>query len=321
MSSPGERRLEVEHLSAFQYALPVRGSVMLLRLRPREEMGQRLLRFDLDIDPRADPSAAIDAFDNVCHMVNVHREHDRSSVRSRSHVVTAPAPKLPQSMEPDAWDELIRLANPVRYWEFLNPSRFVRYGPMLDSFASTCNIGICPDPLATLLETGRALRAAFTYVPGSTEVDSPMEKILETRRGVCQDYTHVMLALGRSWGIPSRYVSGYLHLEGMPGEQIPEGASHAWAEFLLPEIGWLGIDPTNDCIADHRHVRVAVGRDYADAAPTRGTLFGGGQAGLEVRVRVAESGEPAVSGEGRTEPANLMRMGPGSGTAARGADQ
>ena len=129
----------------------------------------------------------------------------------------------------------------------------------------------------------------------------PWKRILETRRGVCQDYTHVMIALGRTWGIPSRYVSGYLHLEGAAGEQTPEGASHSWAEFLLPDIGWLGIDPTNDCVADHRHVRVAVGRDYADAAPTRGTLFGGGAAELEVRVKVVESGEPGHAGR-RTAP-------------------
>ena len=250
MNTPGDHRLEIEHLSVFHYAEPVRGSVMLLRLQPREDQGQRLLEFDLDIEPLAEPGGTLDAFGNVCHLVNVHREHDRSSVRSRARVVTAPAPKLPERMEPEVWDELSRMADPVLHWEYLNPSRFVYRGPMLDAFADERGIGPGADPLATLLETGRALRAAFTYTPGSTAVDSPMESILETRRGVCQDYTHVMIALGRSWGIPSRYVSGYLHLEGVAGEQTPEGASHSWAEFLLPEIGWFGIDPTNDCVAD-----------------------------------------------------------------------
>ena len=114
------------------------------------------------------------------------------------------------------------------------------------------------------------LHATFRYELGSTEVDSPIKSILETGRGVCQDYTHVMIAIARSWGIPSRYVSGYLHLEGVTGEQALAGVSHSWAEFLLPDLGWIGIDPTNDTLTDHRHVRVAVGRDYADAEPTRG---------------------------------------------------
>ena len=321
MNTPGDHRLEIEHLSVFHYAEPVRGSVMLLRLQPREDQGQRLLEFDLDIEPLAEPGGTLDAFGNVCHLVNVHREHDRSSVRSRARVVTAPAPKLPERMEPEVWDELSRMADPVRHWEYLNPSRFVHRSPMLDAFADECGIGSGADPLANLLEAGRALRAAFTYTPGSTAVDSPIESILETRRGVCQDYTHVMIALGRSWGIPSRYVSGYLHLEGVAGEQTPEGASHSWAEFLLPEIGWFGIDPTNDCVADHRHVRVAVGRDYADAAPTRGTLFGGGQAELEVRVKVTREGEQSRGPVEHALRSDFGSVSQAAGTAIRGGDQ
>ena len=321
MSASGERRLEVEHLSSFHYEEPVRGSVMLLRLQPREDHGQRLLGFSLEIEPLAEPTGTRDAFGNVCHLVNVHREHFRSTVRSRALVVTAPAPTLPERMAADAWGELARMADPVRYWEYLSPSLFVHPGPVLDSFAEARAIAPSSDPLTTLLETGRALHAAFTYTPGSTAVDSPMERILETRRGVCQDYTHVMIALGRSWGIPSRYVSGYLHLEGAAGEQTPEGASHSWAEFLLPEIGWFGIDPTNDCIADHRHVRIAVGRDYADAAPTRGTLFGGGEAKLEVRVKVAGEGEHRTGAESHAERADLRSLAPVPGTALRGGDQ
>ena len=321
MNAPVRRHFEVEHLSVFRYSEPVRGSVMLLRLHPRDEENQRLLEFRLDIAPAAEAAAMRDAFGNVCHLFNVHREHRETSVRSRARVDSADAPPLPRRMEGDAWAELSRLAAPVRYWEYLSASRFARPGPLLDAFAASRGIARGPDPLETLLETAHALRAAFHYMPGSTAVDSPMERILETRRGVCQDYTHVMIALGRAWGIPSRYVSGYLHLEGAAGEQTPEGASHSWAEFLLPDIGWLGIDPTNDCVADHRHVRVAVGRDYADAAPTRGTLFGGGEADLEVRVKVVESGEPATPGEGRPEAANMVSMGLASSAPDRGGDQ
>ena len=315
------RQFQVEHLSAFRYAEPARGSVMLLRLRPREDNGQRLLAFSLDVDPLAVPVASQDAFGNVCHLVNVHREHRRSSVRSRIRVETAFAPSLPARMEPDAWEALAREADPVRYWEYLNPSRFARSSPALEAFAAARGLAPGPDLLATLLETGSALHAAFTYVPGATEADSPIERILETGRGVCQDYTHVMIALARSWGVPSRYVSGYLHLEGAPGEQTPEGASHSWAEFLLPEIGWLGIDPTNDSVAGHRHIRIAVGRDYYDVAPTRGVFFGGGEAQCEVRVTVVEGDEPAPPGPPRTERLALRSTAPAPGAVLRGGDQ
>ncbi len=321
MNAPGGRQLDVEHLSVFHYEEAARGSVMLLRLEPREDQGQRRLEFGLEIEPLAEPAAVPDPFGNGCHLFNVHREHRRLSVRSRARVVSAPAPRVPERMEPDAWDELSRSADPVRWWEYLEPSRFVRGGPLLDAFASEHGIEPGPDPLASLLEMGRALRRAFTYTPGSTAVDSPMEGVLKTRRGVCQDYTHVMLALGRTWGIPSRYVSGYLHLEGAAGEQTPEGASHSWGEFLLPGIGWFGIDPTNDCVADHRHVRVAVGRDYADAAPTRGTLFGGGTVDLEVRVKVAEVGETPPSIAPRAARPDLLSIAPVPGTPGRGGDQ
>ena len=99
------------------------------------------------------------------------------------------------------------------------------------------------------------------------------------------------------------------------------GASHAWAEFLLPDIGWLGIDPTNDTLADHRHIRVAVGRDYADAAPTRGTVFGGGETALEVRVSVVDGEESAPVWEPHTEQANLSDVSSTSGASQTGTNQ
>ena len=170
-------------------------------------------------------------------------------------------------------------------------------------------------------EAAGALHAAFRYEPGSTAVDSPIEHILETGSGVCQDYTHVMIAIARGWGIPGRYVSGYLHREGAAGEQSPEGASHAWAEFLLPDLGWVGFDPTNDTLADHRHVRVAVGRDYADAAPTRGVVFGGGESRLEVRVTVTGGGEPEPAVAAHSERPCLRDVTPAPAVARAGADQ
>ena len=321
MSGDTSRRFLVEHLSDFRYEKPAQGSLMVLRLHPRADGGQRVASFALEIEPAAAPIAFQDPFGNACHLFNVHRTHEHTVVKSRAEVETAPAPDLPDRLGGDAWAALAEAAPPLAYWEFLTPSRFARPSPALAAFVEAKDLSRGGDPLSSLLELGRALHAAFRYEPGSTAVDSPIEHILETGRGVCQDYTHVMIAIARSWGIPSRYVSGYLHREGAPGEQTPEGASHAWAEFLLPDLGWFGIDPTNDTIADHRHVRIALGRDYADAAPTRGAVFGGGESRLDVAVRVAEGGEPDPVAAPRAERPFLSDATPAPAVPQAGADQ
>ena len=321
MSRDTSRRFLVEHLSDFRYEQPAQGSLMVLRLHPRADGGQRVAAFALEIDPAAAPIAFQDPFGNVCHLFNVHRSHEHTTVKSRAEVETAPAPDLPDRLGGDAWAALAEVAPPLAYWEFLAPSQFARSSPALEAFADANGLRKGGDPLSSLLELGRTLHGAFRYEPGSTAVDSPIEHIMETGSGVCQDYTHVMIAIARSWGIPSRYVSGYLHREGAPGEQTPEGASHAWAEFLLPDLGWFGIDPTNDTIADHRHVRIAIGRDYADAAPTRGAVFGGGESRLDVVVRVAEGDEPEPAIAPRPERPFISDATPTPAVPQAGADQ
>ena len=158
--------------------------------------------------------------------------------------------------------------------------------PALASFVDGNGIKRRDDPLRDLLRLSDTLHNSFHYVPGSTSAASPIEHILESRRGVCQDYAHVMITIARSWGIPARYVSGYLHIIGPDGEEAQENATHAWVECLLPELGWVGFDPVNKSVSDERHVRIAVGRDYQDVSPTRGVYRGGGQTRLEVNVQV-----------------------------------
>ncbi len=302
------RRLAVEHVSEFRYREPVRGRVLVLRLRPRQNENLRLLDFDLEVDPGAAPVPFEDSFGNACHLVTIHREHRSIVVRSSS-LVEVLAPSDPTGRARTAsWDDLRKAADPVEYWEFLNPSRLVFPCAALDSLTDARGIRPGADPLSSLRETASALHEAFAYEPGTTAVDSSVEHILETGRGVCQDYTHVMLAIARSWGIPSRYVSGYLENEG-DGQSVAS-ASHAWAEFLIPGRGWVGVDPTNDSLADHRHVPIAVGRDYFDAAPIRGAIFGGGASSLAVRVSVVESEGPGGGEPVRTERRSLDHATP-----------
>ncbi|WP_255603911.1 transglutaminase family protein [Oscillochloris sp. ZM17-4] len=137
----------------------------------------------------------------------------------------------------------------------------------------------------------------FAYAPQTTTVDSPIDEALAKRKGVCQDFAHIMIALVRPLGIPCRYVSGYLYHRVEDHDRSERDASHAWVEALLPGLGWVGFDPTNNLIARDRHIRVAVGRDYADVPPTKGVYRGRAESSLEVGVKVVPT-EAFIPDEG-----------------------
>ena len=302
------RRFSITHDSVFSYEEAIPECVMLARLCPFNDRGQRLRGFGIRIEPEATPVAFEDGFGNLCHLFSVHRRHERATLRSTAQVETTDRPAMPERLEEADWDRLAEAARSPALWTWLAPSRFARPSPALDTFVARHGIRPGSDPLSSLLEASGMLSRLFTYAPGATAVDSGIDVILESGEGVCQDYTHVMLAIARSWGVPSRYVSGYLHLEGASGEQTPQDATHAWAEFWLPELGWLGLDPTNDTPADHRHVRIAQGRDYADAAPTRGVVFGGGTAEVIATVTVDELDQAAPPSRRAPDPTGQPRM-------------
>jgi transglutaminase-like putative cysteine protease len=133
---------------------------------------------------------------------------------------------------------------------------------------------------------------SFEYEVGVTEVDSPIDVALAEKRGVCQDFAHIVIAVARSWGIPARYVSGYLHHRRKNQDRSGEDATHAWIEAYLPSLGWVGLDPTNDIMAGDRHIRVAVGRDYSDVPPARGTFKGAAESELAIAVSVEPTQAP-----------------------------
>ena len=279
-------RYEIEHVSRYFYDIPVRHSVMSLCLTPHDDGGQRLLRFSLSIDPSASINSETDSYGNTKHVLNIHRQHQFLEITARSTVETTPPPPLPSSLSPSAWEEIHREHASLAHWDFTHDSPFVRPSPTLTDFVERAGINPTADPLESMSLLSDNLYHSLQYVPGSTSAISPIEHALESGQGVCQDYAHIMLAIARSWGIPARYVSGYLYVAGKDGEQARTSASHAWVECLFPHIGWVGFDPTNHCLADQRHVRVAVGRDYQDVSPVRGVLQGGGGVRMEVEVRM-----------------------------------
>lgn len=161
-------------------------------------------------------------------------------------------------------------------------------------------MGLCPGQLSgrPLLDAARDLTRRiyqdFTYDPHFTTVATPLDQVLENRRGVCQDFAHLAIGCLRSMGLAARYISGYLETIPPPGQPRMEGAdaSHAWLAVYLPTLGWVEFDPTNDCMPGEQHITLAWGRDYGDVVPLKGIMSGGGSHELEVGVDVKRSGSP-----------------------------
>ena len=283
----GAVRYCIKHTSRYVYSSPVSKSAMTLCFRPREDDGQSLLSFEIETIPAISLTSETDYFGNIKHFLIVHQPHELLEITALSTVEPGPKEPLPESLAPETWAEIQAWRDSVEYWDFMHPSRFARSCPELSDFMSGHGLDKAEgDPLSALVHLTGTLYEAFQYVPGSTSAVSPIEHILESGKGVCQDYAHVMISIARSWGVPSRYVSGYLYVEDDAGRPIPAAAGHAWVECRLPGLGWVGFDPTNNWIVGSQHVRVAVGRDYHDVAPTRGIFRGGGDTRLEVEVRM-----------------------------------
>ncbi|MCY3791200.1 MAG: transglutaminase family protein [Gemmatimonadetes bacterium] len=282
----GAVRYEIEHLSHYSYTAPVQQCVMLLCLEPRQDRGQRLLDFEIETQPLANLNRETDCFGNTRHLLDLHQMHQILEITTHSTVEVASAPPLPARLHAGAWEEIRSRRGSCANWHFTHPSALVRPSPALAAFVDRHGIEPRDDPLESLLQLSHTLHDCLQYIPGSTTAESPVEHILETGRGVCQDYAHLMIAIARSWGIPTRYVSGYLNPTDQSSEQAPSNATHAWVECRLPELGWIGFDPTNQSFAgEGGKVHIAVGRDYRDVSPTRGVLQGGGAIRLEVDVR------------------------------------
>ena len=277
-------RYEISHVSRYLYASPVRGCVMSLCLKPRDEPGQRLLRFEIATNPLSSMNSETDCFGNTKHVLNIHREHEALEIVALSAIETAATAPPSGSLGVGSWEEVRSWRDSLAYWDFMHASALARPSARLKDFVDRMDIRAAGDPLEALTGLSDALHRGFEYVPGSTSVASSIDHVLENGRGVCQDYSHVMIAIARSWGVPSRYVSGYGPVDASGPASV--SASHAWVECLLPGLGWTGFDPTNGCLPGESHVRVAVGRDYQDVAPTRGVLLGGRERQLEVEVRM-----------------------------------
>lgn len=305
----------IQHVTRFTYGSTVSESQMEVRMQPRTEALQTCLDFELRVEPRSKQLSYRDFLGNWVHHFNVPRQHQELTVTARARVEVDPPADLPETLEGAAWGEIDRWVNNDEHWDFRHPSRFAVCTDPLVAYADTLPVARTrtADPLSTVREVMASIHRDFEYAPQSTRVDSPIDEALSARKGVCQDFTHIMLAILRRLGLPCRYVSGYI-APGSAGDSrgLIASATHAWVQVLLPELGWVGFDPTNNTEAGLRHVRVAVGRDYADVPPTRGVFKGDASSTLSVSVEVKSADLPAAF-----EPVKVEFLG-GSDIAAPG---
>lgn len=282
----------IRHVTRFRYSVPVSESIMEVRMQPRSDAGQRCRTFQLQTSPRSSVSSHRDFLGNTVHHFDVPGRHTSLTITAEAMVEVQPPTPLPEALAPSDWDALSALTHEQDLWDMLMPSHFARPSRELADLASELGLRRREDPLSTLWELNLQLYRTFDYAPDITHVHSPIEDALQARRGVCQDFAHIMIALVRELGIPCRYVSGYLFHRREDHDRSEEDASHAWVEALLPGLGWVGFDPTNNLLAGERHIRTAVGRDYADVPPTRGVFKGNASSDLDVSVRVTPSDAP-----------------------------
>ena len=289
----------IRHLTKFLYSNPVSESMMETRMHPRSDHNQRCLTFHLSVSPRCRVFGYRDHLANHVHHFDIPGQHGQLVIVAESLVEVQPAPLIPSFLAPDAWAELDAIVENGDYCEMLFPSEFCAPTPLLDQLALDLDIRRRDDPLMVLHELNEKIYRYFDYVPKSTQVDSPIDVALESHHGVCQDFAHVMITLVRSkLKIPCRYVSGYLYHGQSHMDRSANSATHAWIEALVPQLGWVGFDPTNWLVAADRHIRTAIGRDYADVPPTHGMFRGSAASELTVAVRVTPSeGTPALDQE------------------------
>lgn len=264
-------RFEVVHTTAYRYAARVRESHMELRLRPIDGMGQRVRQHRLEVRPEVRVHSFVDGFGNMVQHFSHLPPHERLEMVSRTVVDTG----LP--LEPPPADEI----TPCDLLLFRDPvvdTAGVRRLARRLRLADPKSAGAVDAAMERLL---LMIARSFRYDPAATTVSTAVDEVIALKSGVCQDFAHLFIAVARALEVPARYVSGYVYSGA--GEPVV-GASHAWAETWTAEHGWTAYDATHPGLPRERYVRVAVGRDYRDAAPTRGVYLGAASSEMKVRV-------------------------------------
>ena len=286
---------EIMHETVYRYETPVETSSHTVRLQPVRDLTQDVLEYKLEISPPGQAFSYEDVFGNHVLSFQISQPYTELWVRAQAtvktyHVETHSA--FRSTSIPLVWMPWQRqMMNPFLLPPELPETELRELSGFAMSFAARREY----DLLETLIDLNETLHKDFKYIPGVTTFETSAFDVFQERRGVCQDFANLFICLARLLGVPARYRVGYIHTGAAYHNQIQSEASHAWAEVYLPSVGWRGFDPTNGCLVDLDHIRVAAGRNYRDATPTAGTLYAGGMGErLEVAVRVKQIDEATM---------------------------
>jgi transglutaminase-like putative cysteine protease len=277
-------RFKIHHKTKYSYEGPVRDSASQIVLFPIKDEFQEVLRHELKITDDPEIEIFKDYYGNEIGSFTHAEPHRELLIDSRVEVITrikpAPADDAPVARQ---WEEISGLAQQVDFIDFLKTEPFAGLQEMMQLPVSNGYRALTCREAAERLND--YVFQNFKYIKGITNVESTLDEVWNLRAGVCQDFAHILLFMLRLIHIPARYVSGYIcpNTSRMRGE----GATHAWVEAYLPFYGWMGLDPTNNCPANGTHVRLAVGRNFRDCSPVKGTYRGASGHQLEVGVSVA----------------------------------
>lgn len=293
-------RYKVHHRTSYGYSEPVSLSHNLAHLRPLSDERQKLRSFSLRIHPEPrEVSGHMDVFGNHVHFVQVQEGHREFVVDCESELEVL-APRWPEAFATTAWETVATRIGHRPSGEDALVAGFRHaspFAPILEPCRELALASFIPERpiLEAALDLTRRIPKDFQYSPHATAVTTPVAEVLRTRRGVCQDFAHLMLCCLRALGLPARYVSGYLETSPPPGKArlVGADASHAWVQLWVPGFGWVDLDPTNGLAPRERHIRLAVGRDFGDVSPLKGLLLGGGTQAVQVSVDVV----PLIEGD------------------------
>jgi len=286
MSSGASTRLSVVHRTTYQYGLPMADGYTVAYLLARDTPQQHVVSTSIEVEPTPDElEEHVDVFGNRVSRIGMHHRHEHLVVTGSTVVEVTPPDLDLLASSTISWDD----AAP-RIWT-LRGDAAIEVGPFGACTVATPPLRVLANLVGDLFVPGKRLvdlvrdvsariHRDFWFDPSFSDVSTPLTAVIDARRGVCQDFAHLMIACLRSYGLAARYVSGYIETDPPDGEPklVGSDASHAWCSVWIPDLGpsggWLDADPTNDQVPPTRHVTAAWGRDYADVTPVRGVVIG-----------------------------------------------
>lgn len=295
-------RYSVVHETHYRYAAPVALSHQLMHLTPRALPWQTLDSHHVAIEPQPSESAErADDFGNVVRQLLIATPHQALTVRVESDVSVGDRARAARAARPAPWeavrDRFGRTGEPPP----IEPAQFLYDSPRVECLAELAYYAQASFPpqravLEAALDLADRIHRDFEFDRKATSVSTPLAEVMKLRRGVCQDFAHLMIGCLRALGLPARYVSGYLLTVPPPGRPrlVGADASHAWVSLWCGQADWIDLDPTNNVLVDDEHITLAWGRDFDDVTPMRGVILGGGEQELVVRVTVTPRSEAPI---------------------------